>query len=208
MEFKMLKEISNRVGSVFPIVSAACFAAGLFAGRKIGLAAGCKIVAEITKRFGQNAEEWNQAGDHYWAQAKKDAYRDLTAVGGFAALGFASGYAGHALLHEEQEKPGVLEYYGTPVLKVLDRVSTTVLNTLYDYKKPILATTLTATAAVGGAAIKFPVQRNNIAIWLLNKYSQCHQNSIQRHLREMNGAKTTIESLQQQNQKIQGSFIS
>jgi hypothetical protein len=206
----MLKEVSNIVGPVLPIVSAACFATGLFAGRKIGLAAGCKIGGAALEKLGKNADEWHKAGDDYWAQAKKDAFRDLTAVAGFAALGIASGYAGKALVHEEQEKAGVFEYYGTPVLKTIDRVSTNVLTTLYDYKKAVIATALTTTTAVIGAAWKFPVQRNNFLIWCTQKFIQknqnCitfHQNVITLHRENIKEYEKIINGFQQLNQRLQ-----
>jgi hypothetical protein len=134
----MLNEVSYTAGITMSAVSLASCAAGLFVGRKFGLAAGCKIAGAVAELFGnEKAAEWNRAGDKYWALAKKDAFRDLTAVAGFAALGLASGAAGKALLKEEEKKeePGFLVKIASEGARVLS-----------EYKRPIFVAIGLATA--------------------------------------------------------------
>src|SRR6187431_2709288 len=102
----MFKEISNTLGSAMPYAGAACYASALFVGRKFCLAAGYKVasfVAELMEK--ENVAEWEKTSQFYWAMAKKDAVRDLTAAGGFIALGLLSVPLREALLVKEEKKP-------------------------------------------------------------------------------------------------------
>lgn len=127
----MVNQVSYTAGITMSAVSLASCAAGIFVVRNFGFAAGCKIGGAVSEMFENEkaAAEWNRAGDKYWALAKKNAFRDLTAVAGFAALGLASGTAGKALLTEEEKKE-------EPSLFV--KVATKVGGVLYDYQRPLL----------------------------------------------------------------------
>lgn len=135
----MVNPVSYTAGITMSAISLASCAAGLFVVRNFGFAAGCKIGSAVEELFGNEkaAAGWNRAGDKYWALAKNNVFRDLTAVAGFAALGLASGTAGKAFLKEEEKKeePGLL-------VKVASKVG----GVLYDYQRPLFVMIGLATA--------------------------------------------------------------
>jgi hypothetical protein len=96
---------TNPFGTEMQVASVAFYtAAGLLAGRKFCLAAGCKLggtVAGLMKR--QNAAEWNQASADYLTQAKKDTVRDVAAVAGFVGALALVAYANEALVEREKK---------------------------------------------------------------------------------------------------------
>lgn len=84
----MLEELSNNI-RITPAVRNACFAiAGAIAGRKVIMGGCYKACAFFAKLMDmKEVDMLNRAGNDYLLQAKKDAFRDLTAA--TALIGFA-----------------------------------------------------------------------------------------------------------------------
>lgn len=92
--------------------------AGALVGRKVAMAgayhAAGKIAGYVKKE--ELAAQWNQKGQDYLAQAKKDAFRDLTAAAGFAFVGAAcigADYAGDFFKTEEKQPENKTETNNT-----------------------------------------------------------------------------------------------
>lgn len=110
----MLKDVTNIVGSAMPNASLICYAAGIFAGRKFCMAFTCKVGSVVGNILGiqEMSEPCNNLSTHYWTEAKKDGFRDILAVVGLIALGFAANRSGESLIDgsEKQNKP----YFSRP----------------------------------------------------------------------------------------------
>jgi hypothetical protein len=179
----MLQDISKVAGSGMSIASYACFGAALYAGRKFCLSAACNTMAVAEGLIGREeaAVAWEKTGQDYWTLAKKDAVRDLTAVGGFVVLGLASGCAGKALSVEEKplaEEQGFYEYYGTPILRFQDRL----LSTLWDYKKTVAAATITSSAVLLAAAYTARKELGELAIFVIREIDQNGSRGAQKQI--------------------------
>jgi hypothetical protein len=114
----MLTGISNPFGT--PIQTAAILtAAGLIAGRKFCLAAGCKLGSKVAGLMNeQKAAQLDQAGNHYLTVAKKDALRDFAAATGIvAAVGLAKCAKDSLSAKEPEEEQGYLQSYAMPTIK-------------------------------------------------------------------------------------------
>lgn len=99
-------DISNNISSATSIVSYSCYAgAAVLVGRKIGLAAACKVVSLVTGIFDmEKSNHWNQSASKYFESAKKSAFRDLTSVAGLLATGITMNCVGICPLEGEEEK--------------------------------------------------------------------------------------------------------
>jgi hypothetical protein len=117
-----MSSIINNIPSANSIASYTCYAgAAVLAGRKIGLAAGCKAVSVVTGLLGKDSSaDWNKSAKEYSELAKKDAFRDLTLATGLITLGIGSKCLGGC--SPKEEKTDDLTSYLTEELKKMYEV--------------------------------------------------------------------------------------
>lgn len=130
----MLDGISKNLVDALPVASTALFVgAGLFAGRKVCLGAGCKVAGAVANLLdSQSASDLDKMGDEYLSLAKKDAVRDLTGAAGLVAMGLTANYAADLLKQPEPEPEpdnswtyGQIAAYGTGTLAALGFIANT-----------------------------------------------------------------------------------
>lgn len=162
----MLKDISNALESTIPMTNLACYAAGVFIGRKFCLAASFKIAGIFSTILGKQniAEKWNNVSSQYWTLAKKDAIRDLTAVAGLIAWALLANYATQALTKYNNEKEIEKDNETNNKKNIEKNIENnkeakkiepslsegyTILNTLWEYPKMTLAAITFTAASLG-----------------------------------------------------------
>jgi hypothetical protein len=113
----MFEGISNAVKTVTPAFTVGCYtAAGLIAGRKVCVGAGCKVYSVVAEYLNEEtAEQWNRMGNKYLAMAKKDIAQDLTTAAALVAAGFAVDCADDYLFPE----PIIVKGWGETALEGL-----------------------------------------------------------------------------------------
>lgn len=125
----------NALNAIKPTpISALCYATALIAGRKFCMAGACKITgAALYLLNHQSAKKWNEAGDDYLTNAKKDAFQDLTAVACLLTMGAASQYAEKNVVKQKPPKKepnelvfllpivGTISFYAYAIFSVINR---------------------------------------------------------------------------------------
>lgn len=181
-------QISKAIGSAMPNASLVCYAGGILAGWKFYLAFGCKVGSVATKIAGIQdiSERLNKASDHYWTKAKKDSFRDLTAMAVLITWGLVASHAGEALMKEEEKptpNPDQDKEPETPLINIGPDsylyYPKYALDTFLHYPK----TTLT-TAGILSAVVFRKVYLNDliaIRLGIRNKYQASQSSFLQRN---------------------------